>query len=422
MISCGTVASVVPSSLPPKIVPTQFIVDRGHIVAQSLGGNNDDVVNLFPQWAGSNRFHGRWKRWETALEAALRLPACTDSIWIDISFQPPCTAQEWVPQRGVYGVTIGCQCWKTMRKSKAPTVKAMVNWGDSMQTTSACGASAVASDTISISTDFVNNPIGDDMKYGGAQFSFGAAVAAPPSIVDKISLTLINIDSYSAMSDEESSSQEFDYDAVLGDVVSQVAKMKTFAPASLRFTDDRSIAPEDMPFDVTSTLDEIFPLAAPGDMVVLYFYVGVDVQLTKPPDLSCIGIEAVRRNMHIMSINDSAQSYTPNSPTCTLPSSITVALFPVRTTLISDLVAMAKFEYLLRNPSTPSDTRFYLMTFGELLDETLTWGDYSFTLQSTLQLLTAKPRINSRGAFIQSSCRIARTILQQLNCRGVFAP
>ena len=86
-------------------------LDKGHIIAQNLGGSNRDLINLMPQNAVSNQ-RGRWKKIEQVLEFAMKAkPAqCNGRIQVTVTLIYA-TATDVTPNGGQYVARIPSDCW-----------------------------------------------------------------------------------------------------------------------------------------------------------------------------------------------------------------------------------------------------------------------------------------------------------------------
>lgn len=101
--------------------------DRGHIIAKSLGGDNDLIINMFPQWQVSNENEQKsaWRKIERATLQVVRLPACSSTagspvnhrVHVTVTFFPCNSANnQWVQPGGNYIVRIqDNECWKAMK-------------------------------------------------------------------------------------------------------------------------------------------------------------------------------------------------------------------------------------------------------------------------------------------------------------------
>jgi hypothetical protein len=98
----------------------------------------------------------------------------------------------------------------------------------------------------------------------------------------------------------------------------------------------------------------------------------------------------------------------------------TVALTP--SVRITQLLATLAAQYRAIHPALPSTAPLYLTAFDELLDPTLTWGDYAFDPSLDPQLRIVRgvmPAQSARDHFVATSCRTVRALVQKLQCKGV---
>ena len=89
-------------------------------VRKSLGGTNDDPINLMPQWQSSNRM-GRWVAMERAIEYLARKSPCQNgAMTIDISLEYLSTTV-WTPIGGRFQVSLNAACQTLSQQVSMPS-------------------------------------------------------------------------------------------------------------------------------------------------------------------------------------------------------------------------------------------------------------------------------------------------------------